>query len=107
MLEGLGIELLGVVGLTAELAPSVCSGHWLILEGIHTTDQVEFLGSSGLNVPTYFLCWGRCCVFLTSNPMILGVLECLEVDLPLGVKGLAVEFKPTHFLLYINIDYLL
>ena len=32
----------------------------------------------------------RCCVFLTSDPTILGVLECLGVVFPLG----AVEFVP-------------
>ena len=28
------------------------------------------------------------------DPGILGVFECLGVDLPLGVVGLAAEFKP-------------
>jgi hypothetical protein len=41
--------------------------------------------------PNYSWCWDRCCVFLTLDPMILGVLECLVVDLPLGVVGLAVR----------------
>ena len=29
-----------------------------------------------------------------SDPMILGVLECLGVELPLGVVGLVAEFGP-------------
>ena len=34
ILECLGVKLLlGVVGLGAELAPKVCSGYWLRLEG--------------------------------------------------------------------------
>ena len=34
MLERLGVELLlSVVGLTTELAPKVCSGHWPRPEG--------------------------------------------------------------------------
>ena len=33
-------------------------------------------------------------VSYTSEPMILGMLEHLGVDLPLGVLGLAAEFKP-------------
>jgi hypothetical protein len=44
------------------------------------------LGPTG---PNYSRCWDRCCVLLTSDPMILGMLECLGVELPLGVVGLA------------------
>ena len=47
------------------------------------------LGPTG---PSYFLCWGRYCVPLTSDPMILAVVGRLGVDLPLGVVGLAAEF---------------
>jgi hypothetical protein len=36
-------------------------------------------------------CWDRCCV-LTSDTMILGMLESLGVELSLGVVGLAAEF---------------
>jgi hypothetical protein len=36
---------------------------------------------------SYSQCWDRCCVFLTSDPMILGILECLGVELPLGVAN--------------------
>ena len=40
VLEHLGVELpLGVVGLGAELAPNVCSGHLFRLEGTRTTGQ--------------------------------------------------------------------
>ena len=28
------------------------------------------------------------------DPVVLGMLECLGVELPLGVVGLAAEFKP-------------
>ena len=41
--------------------------------------------------PSYFWCWGRCCVLLTFDPMILGMIEHQGVDLPLGVVGLAEE----------------
>ena len=44
--------------------------------------------------PSYPQCWDRCCVLFTSDSMILGVLECLEVELPLGVVEMAVEFAP-------------
>jgi hypothetical protein len=59
---------------------------WLWLSG--------FTGWLGPVVPSNFWCWGRCCVLFTSDPMILGVLEHLGVELPLGVVGLAVEFVP-------------
>ena len=39
-------------------------------------------------------CWNRCCVLLTPNPKILGVLEHLGVELLLGSVGLASEFEP-------------
>jgi hypothetical protein len=43
--------------------------------------------------PSYsWWCWDRCCVLLTSDPMILGEFECLGVELPLGVVGLAAKF---------------
>lgn len=48
-----------------------------------------YLGSVG---PSYFRCWGRCYVLFTSDPVVLGMLECLGVDLPLGVVGLTEEF---------------
>jgi hypothetical protein len=34
----------------------------------------------------------RCCILLTSDPLILSVLEYLGVGLLLGVVGLAAEF---------------
>ena len=40
--------------------------------------------------PSYFQCWGRCFVLLTSDPKILSMLESLGVEIPLGVVGLAV-----------------
>ena len=45
VLELLEMELpLGVMGLTAEFMPKVCSGHQPRPEGIHATGQEEFLG---------------------------------------------------------------
>ena len=83
MLEHLGVELLlGVVGLTAEFVPKVYSGHCPRLEGPH---QAELLGAWVLLVPVTPWFGGRCCALLTSDPMILGVLEHLRVQLPLGV----------------------
>jgi hypothetical protein len=49
-------------------------------------------GYQGPARPSYFWCWGRCCVLLTSDLMILGVLEHLVVDLLLDVVGLAAVF---------------
>ena len=49
----------------------------------------QCLGPAG---PSYFQCCGRCCILLTSDPMILGVLDHLRVELPLGVVGLTAEF---------------
>jgi hypothetical protein len=43
--------------------------------------------------PSYFQCWGRCCILLTSDPMILGALEHLGVDLPLNVVGLSARVR--------------
>ena len=44
MLEHLGVELLlDVVGLAAELAHKVCSGHRLRPEGTYVTGWAEFL----------------------------------------------------------------
>ena len=93
---GLGVELtLGVVGLNAEFSPKVCSGHQP-----RQTRRDPCYWSGGVPVclghagPSYSQCWDRCCVLLTSDPMILGVLELLGVALPLGVVGLAMEFVP-------------
>jgi hypothetical protein len=84
--------LLGVVGLAAELAPKICSGNRPRPDRIHATAWAEFLIAWVLLVPVTPRCWGRCCVFLTSDPMILEVLEHLGVELPLGVVRLAAEF---------------
>ena len=93
MLECLGIEPLGIMGLAAEFAPKVCSGHWpreTRRNLCHWSGRVP--GCLGPTGPSYFLCWGRYCVPLTSDPMILAVVGRLGVDLPLGVVGLAAEF---------------
>jgi hypothetical protein len=39
--------------------------------------------------------------------MNLGMLECLGVELPLGVVGLAVEFEPQFCLLFVLVQSLL
>jgi hypothetical protein len=39
-------------------------------------------------------CWNRCCMLLTPDPKILGVLERLGVRSPLGAVGLDVEIAP-------------
>lgn len=52
MLGHLGVELpLGIMGLVAELAPKVCSGHRLRPERTCATGWVEFLGAWVLLVP--------------------------------------------------------
>jgi hypothetical protein len=48
----------------------------------------------GSSSPSYSRYWDRCCVLLTSDTLILGVLECLGVELSLGVVELAAEFAP-------------
>ena len=54
VLELLGVELpLGVVGLTVEFVPKVCSGQPPRPEGTHATGLVEFLGTWVLLVPNY------------------------------------------------------
>ena len=90
MLELLGVELpLGIVGLATEF----------VLRELAQTGRNPYhwpggvpgcLGSAG---PSYFQCWGRCCVLLTSDPMILGALEHLGVDLPLNVVGLSARVR--------------
>jgi hypothetical protein len=99
VLENLGVELpLVVVGLAAEFVPKFCSGHRLRSVGTCATGQADHwsgrvpgcLGPAG---PYYSWCWSRDFSFLTSDPMILSVLECLGVELPLGVVGYAVAFE--------------
>jgi hypothetical protein len=48
--------------------PNVCPGHQPRPEGTCATGWAECLGPAG---PSYFPCWGRCCVLLTSDFMIL------------------------------------
>jgi hypothetical protein len=65
------------------------------LEGTHATGLAEFLHAwVPLPVQVTPCVGGRCCVLLTSDPLILGTLEHLGVELPLGVVGLAAEFAP-------------
>jgi hypothetical protein len=94
VLEHLVVELpLNIVGLAAEFSPKICSALQLRPERIqcHWSGRVPmFLDPTGTSY-----CWqsfDRCCVLLTSDPMILGVLEHLGVEFPLGVVGLAAEF---------------
>jgi hypothetical protein len=96
MLELLGVELpLCVVGMAAEFVPKVCSGYQprqTRRNLCHWSGRVPVcLGPTG---PSNSGCWNRCCVLLTSNPVILGVLESPRVELPLGVVGMAAEFVP-------------
>jgi hypothetical protein len=60
----------------------------------HATGRAEFLGAQALLVPVTPVFGADVCVLLNSDPIILGVLELLGVDLTLGVVGLAVEFAP-------------
>ena len=92
LLKCLGVELpLGVVGLGAEFVPKVCLGHLLRLEGICEIGPVEFLGAwVPLDPVTTDL--GAVILSSSSDAMILGVLECLGVDL--GFVGLGTEFVP-------------
>ena len=55
-------------------------------EGTPATGLVEFLHAWVLPVPVTGY---RCCVLFSSDPLILGALERLGVELPLGVVGLA------------------
>ena len=82
MLDKLGVELpLDVVGLAAKFVPSVCSGHWP--RQIERNVCNKFGGvftCLGPTNPNYSQCWDRCCALLTSDPMILGVIEHLGVS---------------------------
>ena len=83
VLESLAVELpLGAVGLAVEFMPkvSIQTGRYLCLWS-------EVPGCSGPAGPSYFQYWGRCCVLLSSEPIILSVLERLGVELPLDVVG--------------------
>jgi hypothetical protein len=43
--------LLGVLGLAAEFAPKVCSGHWTRPGGTRASGRAEFLGTWVSRVP--------------------------------------------------------
>ena len=89
MLECLGVELpLGVVGLAVQFSPIVCSGYWAQTGSnpCHWSGRVP--GSLDPTAPS----WDRCCILLTSDLMILGLLEHLGLELSLGVVRLAVVF---------------
>jgi hypothetical protein len=62
------------------------------LEGTRATGLVEFLRAWVLMVLVTPSVGDRCCILLTSDPLILSVLEYLGVGLLLGVVGLAAEF---------------
>ena len=103
VLECLGMELsLCIVGLTVEFAPKACSWHrprQTRRNPCHWSGGVSaWLGPIG---PSYSQCWDRC-VFFTSDPMILGVIECLGIELPLGVVGLAAESAGLELLVLLS-----
>ena len=59
---------LGVVGLSEEFVPKVCSVHWPRLKGTHAPGHVEFLGAWVPLVPV------TSCVVadvVSSSPLIL------------------------------------
>ena len=89
---------LGVMRLAVEFALKVFSGHWLRPKGTCATGQVEFLGAWVPLVPvTPGVAADRWFVLLTSDPFILGMLDHLAVDIPLGVMEQAVEFTTKVF----------
>ena len=63
------------------------------------TDQKECVPHCSNRVPvclgpassSYSWCWGQLCVLLTSDNLILGVLEHLGMELSLGVVWLAAD----------------
>ena len=93
MLEHLGVELpVSVWGWLRSLCPTSAQGTNPDLKEPATLVSQSSLvqGSIGYS---FSWCWGRCCVLLASDPVILGVLEQLRGDLPVGVVGLATEFE--------------
>ena len=95
ILEFLGVELPLAVGVASEFAPKICSWRWPARqEGACATGLVEFLHAWVPLVLVTPTVGDSCCVFLPCDPLILGQLEHLGVELPLGVLGLAVEFVP-------------
>jgi hypothetical protein len=63
------------------------------MEVTHATGLAEFLHTWVLLVSVTVGVGDRCCVFLMSDHLILGMLECLGMELPSGVVGLAAEFS--------------
>ena len=92
----LGMELsLGVVELTAEFVPKVCSGRQPRQSGSNTCHSSGGIPTClGPQVPVTPSVGDRCCVLLTSDPLILCMLEHLGVELCLSVIGLVAEFAP-------------
>ena len=70
---GLEVELLlGVVGLAMKFAPKVISEHRPKENGINLSHSVPVsLCPSGPRPSQY---WDKCCILLSSDPMILGRL---------------------------------
>ena len=93
MLGCLGVEFsLCVVGLAAE----ICAQSLLRAPAQTGQNLSQRLGGVPESLdPTgssySWWCWNRCYVRLISEPMILSVLECLGVELPLGILGPAEE----------------
>ena len=92
VLEHLGFSVLGCYetgcevqaqGVLRELDQSRRNPcHWYYGGGTMSLDPTG---------PIYSQCiWDRCCILLTSDPMILGMLGHLGMELPLGVVGLVV-----------------
>ena len=79
------------MGFGAELAPYVCSGHWLRQEGTCATGQWVFLCPwiPGGPSNSRFGADAR-----TSSPIVLGMLEYLGVQLPLVVVQMGTELVP-------------
>ena len=65
-------------------------------EGACATGLAEFLHAWVLMIPVTPGFGDRCCVLLTSDPMILGVLEHLGFELTLGIVGLGQHPRSTH-----------
>jgi hypothetical protein len=93
VLEHLRVELsLGVVGLAVEFTPKFCSGQLLRQEGTHSTGLVGFVGPWILLVP---VTPGVGTDIVSSDTMILGILERLGIQLPLSVHN---QFFECHLL---------
>ena len=79
---------LSVVGRSVQLEPKICSGHRLRLERTIATGFSGFLCPWILLVP---VTTGFVSDVVASSLMILGMLECLGVELPLGAVRLALR----------------